>query len=139
MALPKLSVEEIDALEPRWPAGAASWVWQHGCLRDGQQIIVCFHCGHQMNFVNPSNMATHLESIHKLRDLSKVQKKRPREPVGIDTALAAVALSPARREKLNHGVVLFVATAGVSFDVTQTRAFKRLLEVISPQISLITH
>jgi hypothetical protein len=125
-----LTPEEISAIAPRWPLQGSSWIWQHSCLRPDEDVALCFYCGYQVAFVNPSNMAVHLETTHKLRDIRELVKKRKAAGLDQPTLTEAFApLSPSRRETLRKEVIIFLATSGIAFNIVRSASFERLLSV----------
>ena len=104
-----LSREELLALEPRWPDRASSWIWRHACLVETR--AVCLHCGYQTEYINATNMESHLKNSHKLVDIDPILKKRAR-PASDQPLIgqAFYSLSPARKESINKALIMFIAT-----------------------------
>jgi hypothetical protein len=130
-SLAKLSPGEVDALPLAFPSGATSWVWKHALL-SAPGVVCCIYCGHRANYVNASNMATHLKDLHKLRDTTTLDAKRQRPSADQPTLEAVVAtssLSPTRKDQLNKAVVAFVIAVGAPLHMITGDAFRRLLSV----------
>ena len=130
------SKNEIDiaALKKTWPLRDKSWVWSHCCLDatvEARDRAVCLHCGAIITYQNTSNMAKHLESVHKLRDISSYQQERARGSSGSQPTLSfhSQIMNAATKSFIDLQLTKFLASDGRPVSLIAGQGFRSFVKV----------
>jgi len=99
---------------------------------------VCMHCGAIIIYQNTSNMAKHLESVHKLKDVSHYLKERA-YGVGAQATLAFTdaSMSAAKKRQLDVLITKFLAEDGRAVNLITGHGFQSFIKV-HPLLSLFS-